>query len=81
MKESDYKLLKEIADIISIPTDKDKEVKYIDSKHFGEYPLKVEELPKDKIARAIRVQKGDIIGLLVGGQPKFYLYVNDNKDV
>lgn len=81
LKESDYKLLKEIADIISIPTDKDKEVKYIDSKHFGEYPLKVKELPKDKIARAIRVQKGDIIGLLVGEQPKFYLYVNDNKDV
>lgn len=81
LKESDYKLLKDIADIISIPTDKDIEAKYIDYKHFEEYPLKVEELPKDKIARAIRVQKGDIIGSLIGDQHKFYLYVNDNKDV
>ena len=81
LKESDYKLLKELADIISVSTDKDIEAKYIDSEHFGEYPLKVEELPIDKIARAIRVQKGDIIGFLVGEQPKFYLYANDSKDI
>lgn len=80
LQESDYKLLKDIADIVSIPTDKDIEGKFIDSKHF-EYPLVYDKLPIAKITRAIRLIKGDIIGLLVGDQPKFYLYNNDYKDV
>lgn len=80
LQDSDYKLLKEIADIISVPTDKDINAKYIDSKHF-EYPLKYNELPTGKISRATKLKKGDIIGLLVGEQPKFYLYNNDYTDV
>ena len=80
LQESDYKLLKELADIVSIPTDRDIDGKFIDSKHF-EYPLVYDKLPVDKIPRAIRLIKGDIIGLLVGEQPKFYLYNNDFKDV
>ena len=80
LKESDYKLLKEIADIISIPTDKDIEARYLDSKHF-EYPLKTELLSKDRLSMAIKLEKGDIVGLLVGEQPKFYLYSNDDKNI
>lgn len=80
LQESDYKVLNEIATIISTPTDKDIVAKYIDSKHF-KYPLDYDELPVAKISRAIKLNKGDIIGLLVGDQPKFYLYNNDFKDV
>lgn len=80
LKESDYKLLKEIADIISNSTDKDIEARYLDSKHF-EYPLKTELLPKDRLSMATKLEKGDIVGLLVGEHPKFYLYSNDDKNV
>lgn len=80
LQESDYKLLKDIAELVSVPTDKDIEGKFIDSKHF-EYPLVYDKLPVAKLTRAIRLIKGDIIGLLVGDQPKFYLYNNDFKDV
>lgn len=80
LQESDYKLLKDIADIISTPTDKDIDAKYIDSKYF-EYPLSYEKLPKARIQRGIKLEKGDIIGLLVGEHPKFYLYNNDFKDI
>lgn len=80
LKESDYKLLKDIADIILIPTDKNVEARYLDSKHF-EYPLKTELLPKDRLSKAIKLEKGDIVGLLRGEQPKFYLYFNDAENI
>ena len=80
LQESDYKLLKDVADIITAPTDKDIEAKFINSKYF-KYPLKYDELPIDKIPRAIKLRKNDIIGLLVGDQPKFYLYNCDFDDV
>ncbi len=80
LQKSDYKLLKDISEIISTPTDKNIEAKFIDSKHF-EYPLVYEKLPKAKISRAIKLVKGDIICLLVGDKPKFYLYNNDYSDV
>ena len=80
LQESDYKLLRDISEIISIPTDKNIEAKYIDSKNF-KYDLDYDELPTGKISRAIKLIKGDIIVLLVGEQPKFYLYNKDFKDV
>ena len=80
LKQSDYKLLKEIADIISAPTDKDIEAKIIDSKNFV-YPLPYDKLQTAKITKAIKVIKGDIIGLLAGDNPKFYLYNDDYNDI
>ena len=80
LQESEYKLLKDIADIVSAPTDKDIEAKYIDSKSF-EYPLVYEKLPKARLSRAIKVVNGDIICLLVGEKPKFYLYNKNYDDV
>lgn len=80
LQDSDYVLLKNIADIISTPTDNNITGKYIDSKSFI-YPLKYENLPTGIITRAIKLKKGDIVGLLVGEKPKFYLYNNDYNDI
>lgn len=76
LENSDYKYLYELVDIITIPNEKNIIATYIDSKNFT-YPLKYKDLKKTKINRAIKVEKGDIIGLLVGKEPKFYLY-NEN---
>ena len=80
LQESDYKLLKDISNIITAPTHQEIEAKYIHSKNF-EYPLKYDELSIDNIHRAIKVEKGDIICLLVGDEPKFYLYNENYEDV
>ena len=80
LKDQDYVLLNEVADIISTPTDKDIEAKYIDSKKFS-YPLVYSSLEKTKIKKATNIIKGDIICLLIGDVPKFYLYNEDYKDI
>lgn len=71
-------LLSEIADVISAPTDKDIEAKYIDSNNFS-YPLVYSSLKKTIMKRATKITKGDIICQLIGDTPKFYLY-NENYD-
>lgn len=80
LQEKDYLLLSEIADIVSTPTDKDIDAKYIDSKSFS-YPLVYSSLAKTKIKKATKVTKGDIICLLIGEIPKFYLYNEDYDDI
>lgn len=80
LKDQDYVLLNEVADIIATPTDKDIEAKYIDSKKFS-YPLVYSSLEKTKIKKATNIIKGDIICLLIGDVPKFYLYNEDYKDI
>ena len=80
LQEKDYVLLNEVADIISTPTDKDIEAKYIDSKKFA-YPLVYSSLEKTKIKKATKLMKGDIICLLIGEVPKFYLYNENYNDI
>lgn len=80
LQEKDYVLLSEIADIISRPTDKDIEAKYIDSKKFS-YPLVYSNLEKTMIKKATKIVKGDIICLLIGDIPKFYLYNENYSDI
>lgn len=80
LQEKDYVLLNEVADIISTPTDKDIEAKYIDSKKFS-YPLVYSSLEKTKIKKATNIMKGDIICLLIGEVPKFYLYNENYNDI
>lgn len=80
LQEKDYVLLNEVADIISTPTDKDIEAKYIDSKKFS-YPLVYSSLEKTKIKKATKIMKGDIICLLIGEVPKFYLYNENYNDI
>lgn len=80
LEEKDYVLLNELADIISRSTDKDIEAKYIDSKNFV-YPLVYSSLRKTKIKKATKIKKGDIIALLIGDVPKFYLFNEEYNDL
>lgn len=80
LEGSDYKLLIDFAELISIPTDKDIIAKYIDSKNFV-YPLEYSNIETAELKNAIHVEQGDIICLLIGEKPKFYLYDNNYDDI
>ena len=78
--ENDYVLLKDFADITTIPTHKEIKARCLYSTNFT-YPLKIFDIQEKEIKRAIKVEKYDIVGLLNGDRPKFYLYLEDYNDV
>jgi len=80
LQKNDYKLLKEVADILTNQEEKDIKAKYIDSTNMT-YPFIYSNLKEAEIKRAIKVKKGDIVCLLIGEQPKFYLYNEKYDDI
>ena len=80
LQESDYELLSEFADIITTPDEKEIEGKFIDSTNMS-YPFVYSNVKKGIIKRAIKVYKGDIIALLIGEEPKFYLFNENYTDL
>lgn len=78
--EKDYRLLKDLVESFSNNIEKDIEVKYMDSTNM-KYPFVYSDLKVGKIQRAQKVKKGDIICLLIGKQPKFYLYNEKYEDI
>lgn len=80
LQKSDYKLLSEYVDVLTKQEYKDIFVKYVDSKDM-KYPFEYNKLKKAKIQRALKLKKGDIVCLLVGNNPKFYLYNAEYDDV
>lgn len=80
LQDSDYKLLNEFAEIVTNQEEKNIFAKYIDSTNMT-YPLVYNKLKETEIKKAIKVKYGDIICLLVGKQPKFYLYNEKYNDI
>lgn len=80
LQENDYKLLTDFADILTNPEEKNIKAKYIDSTNMT-YPFVYSNLKEAEIKRAIKVKKGDIVCLLVGKQPQFYLYNEKYNDI
>jgi len=80
IEKNDYMLLSEFADIIASPTDKNIKARCINSKSF-QYPFEYNNLEAIEVERAIKIKKGDIIALLIGEEPKFYLYNEEYNDI
>lgn len=80
LENSDYKLLSEYADVLEKQEYKDIVVKYMNSQDM-KYPFEYNKLKKEKIQRALKLRKGDIVCLLIGDNPKFYLYNEEYDDV
>lgn len=80
LDENDYRLLSEFVDIYTSPTHKNINAKFIDSKNFT-YPLIYKNLATAELKKAIKVEKGDIVCLLIGERPKFYLFDDDHGDI
>lgn len=70
----------DLADIITNQTDKNIIGKVITSKDFN-YPFGRDKIANQMITRATKVKNGDIIGLLIGDKPKFYLYTEEYNDI
>lgn len=80
LEKNEHKLLTDFADVLSVASDKNINAKCINSKNFT-YPFDYNKLVNTDIERAIKVEQGDIICLLVGTKPKFYLYNEPYDDV
>ena len=80
LKNTDYKLLKEIADIIMSPIEKNIDGKVL-TKGNLDYPLKYDNIPIRNITSSLKPKKGDIIAFLTGENPLFYLYNEDYEDI
>lgn len=80
IKNENYILLSDIANIISTPTDLNIKEKCLDSTNFI-YPIDIKKIEVKEIQKSIKVKKWDIIALLIGEKTKFYLINEDVENI